>query len=133
LLKKKVFMSGRTLQQEVMRVRAKSASWRATGEIIGISGALAWRVAHGKSDSAIARHFFNMPPKSIETTPCFVCGELHKLKTCPNKSDKGRHRRAAEFSSLKRVQIFDAMLAARGTTLTEWMNSELDEYINNSG
>jgi hypothetical protein len=126
-------MDSDTLKSKVVRLRDKCESWRETGEVIGISGALAWRVAHGKSDSAVARHYFNMPPKSIETAPCPVCGELHKFKTCPRKSDKNRHRRAAEFASLKRVQMFDAMLAARGTTLTEWMNSELDEYINNSG
>lgn len=98
--------------------------------MIGISKALAWNVAHGKSDSVQARHYFGLPPKLVEVAPCAVCGEVHVQKTCARGRDtRPRHRRAGDFATQERVVLYDAMLAELGTSTTEILNRLLDKWI----
>ena len=78
-------MSMESLASRVKQLKTQKRTWVDVGEAIGISGALAWRVANGRSDSAVARHYFGMPPAVVETEPCPVCGDVHKFKTCVTK------------------------------------------------
>lgn len=88
------------LQNKMKALRARKMTWQEIGDMIGISKALAWNVAHGKSDSVQARHYFGLPPKLVEVTPCAVCGEVHVQKTCSRGRDtRPRYRLALEFTS----------------------------------
>lgn len=55
------------LAQKVMSLKIeRKLTWDKVGQIIGISGAFAYRVAHGKSDSKQARKHFNMPKTNVD-------------------------------------------------------------------
>lgn len=118
------------LQNRMKALRARKMTWQEIGDMIGISKALAWNVAHGKSDSVQARHYFGLPPKLVEVTPCAVCGEVHVQKTCARgRNTRPRYRRAGDFATQERVVLYDAMLAELGTSTTEILNRLLDKWI----
>ena len=77
-----------TLSQRIKRLRTQKQTWRAVGEEIGISGALAWKVAHGLTDSTTARAYFGLPCAPVNVLPCAVCGEVHQHKTCTAKAKR---------------------------------------------
>ena len=88
------------LQNKLKALRARKMTWQEIGDLIGISKALAWNVAHGKSDSVQARHYFGLPPKLVEIAPCAICGEVHLQKTCAaRRNTRPRYRLALEFAS----------------------------------
>jgi hypothetical protein len=77
-----------TVSYHTMRLYAQLGSWRAVGEKIGISGSLAWRVAHGRTDNAAARAYFGLPCDPVNVLPCAVCGAVHQHKTCTAASKR---------------------------------------------
>lgn len=115
-------------QSYVQALKRQKMTWQQIGDLIGISRALAWRVGHGLCDSHKARAYFGLPPKFVEVMPCRVCGEVHTHKHCPSPRDRGRYRRAAEFTQ-ERAELFDLMLDHLGQSFTEWMNDELDIWL----
>ena len=117
--------------ERVMARYFNAGTWRALAAEMGINHGLLWQVAHGKSRSNAVRVAVSLPPLSAIVTPCPDCGAVHKrLKTCDGKRvTKRRHRRAAGFATAHRARQFDAMLSERDTTLTDWMNKELSEWL----
>jgi hypothetical protein len=87
------------LQNKMNALRAQKMTWEEIGDLIGISAAFAWRVAHGKSDSHKARAYFGLPPKLVEVVPCSQCGEVHTKKTCTAGHTRPRYRLALEFDN----------------------------------
>jgi len=95
-----------SLQLSINELRARnSLTWQEIGDLIGISKSLAWRVAHGKCDSAVARHFFGLPQKMVEVLPCVVCGGVHVQKTCTAKHGRKRYRVALEFDTKEEAAL----------------------------
>lgn len=47
----------------------------------------------------------------------------------PPPPPRHRHRRAADLHTAERAAQFDAMISERDTSLTEWMNKELDRWL----
>jgi hypothetical protein len=116
--------------RRILALYSEFGTWRAVEAETGVNGGLLWQVAHGKCRSNKARVAVGLPPLFAVVKPCPDCGHVHKrLKTCDEqrKSEK-RHRRAAEFTPA-RARQFDAMLSERDTTLTAWMNEELDNWL----
>ena len=113
-----------SLEHKVKRLKSKKQTWQAVGEEIGISSALAWKVAHGKCDSAVARHYFNMPPAAVEVAPCVVCGGVHTLKTCNAKRKRNNVDRMAARLSPEDGERAREKLKAEGfksiTQFWEW-------------
>lgn len=85
------------LQNKMNALRAQKMTWEEIGDLIGISAAFAWRVAHGKSDSHKARAYFGLPPKLVEVVPCSQCGEVHTKKTCTARHTRPRIRYACDI------------------------------------
>lgn len=118
-------------QSYVQALKRQKMTWQQVGDLIGISRALAWRVGHGLCDSHKARAYFGLPPKLVGVVPCRVCGEVHTHKHCPSPRDKGRYRRAGEFATQARVEMYDAMLEECTITTTDLLNSSLDNWLAN--
>ena len=107
------------LQNKIKALKTQKRTWRDVGKIIGIDGSLAWQVAHGKCDSVVARHYFGLPPKTIEAMPCSVCGELHIKKTCSNKPRKKQYRISLQFETEEKLNSFKEDLFSRGNNRIE--------------
>ncbi len=87
---------------EIEKLRNDGQTWEDIGDLIGVSGALIWKVAHGQCDSRQIEKYFFPPCK--------------------------RHRRCAEFTA-ERVELFDEMLKGMNMSFTEYANMLLDEYV----
>lgn len=85
----------KSLSSIVKSLKTPQNTWKDVGDILGVSKSFAWRIAHGMTDSAQARHALGLPPKAVEVAPCKVCGEVHTLKKCNRKYKKGSRRRLA--------------------------------------
>jgi hypothetical protein len=104
------------LQIEIKRLKRKLGTWSKVGNELGISRSHAWRVAHGKSDSIKARHYFNLPPKMVAVKPCRVCGEVHQQKTCARQRKKRtRYRVSLEFNTWHEQQAMIELLSMCGS------------------
>lgn len=86
------------LQRRTMRLKSQNRTWEDVGESIGVSGAMAWKIANGKGDSNVARHHFQLPPRVVEVPPCAACGEVHTLKRCNKKQRRHRDRLASSLA-----------------------------------
>ena len=108
------------LQIEIKRLKRKLGTWSKVGNELGISRSHAWRVAHGKSDSVKARHYFNLPPKQVLIEPCRVCGEVHRQKTCANRRKKESVDRMPARLSKNDGKIARKKLARHGLSITDF-------------
>jgi len=119
-----------TLQEIVNNeLRTKNLSYEQLAKKIGMNRGLLWKVAHGKSDSTQARHYFNLPPKTVSVEPCRVCGEVHQLKGCNKRRKRKQIRRAVTFKSESDLLVFDSMLAASGMSFTEWVECQISSWV----
>jgi transposase len=104
------------LQIEIKCLKRKLGTWSKVGNELGISRSHAWRVAHGKSDSIKARHYFDLPPKMVAVKPCRVCGEVHQQKTCAKQRQKRiRYRVSLEFNTWYEQQAMIDLLSMYGS------------------
>ena len=87
---------------EIEKLRNSGQTWEDIGDLIGVSGALIWKIAHGYCESKQVTRFFCPPEK--------------------------RYRRCAEFTA-ERVEMFDEMLESLDMSFTEYANMLLDEYV----
>lgn len=118
-----------TLQEEVNRLKRKFGTWQKTANEIGISRSHAWNIAHGKSDSVTARHYFGLPPKMVMTEPCRLCGDVHQFKTCTSQRKKRNIDRMAASLSKEDGQIIRDNLKRLGyESITEYWHEYLFNY-----
>ena len=122
-------LAGCVVASILVILRRQGKTYEQIAERIGVSGALIWKVMKGLCTSRKARAYFGLPPKTVEVEPC-RCGEVHMFSH-PNPRDKGRHRRAGEFTG-ERVKLYDSELKKRGLTTTFILNHVLDEFLHNS-
>ena len=72
-------------------------NWRKVADVFGITGGMAYRIAHGyEPREAHIRHLLNLPAL-VELPPCKTCGGNHGMKRCPGKG-KPRARRAINLA-----------------------------------
>ena len=68
-------------------------NWRKVADVFGITGGMAYRIAHGyEPREAHIRHVLHLPAL-VEVAPCAKCGEIHLRRTCP-QTTRPRNRRA---------------------------------------
>lgn len=114
----------KALSDMVMSMKTKNNTWQQVGDTIGIVRSLAWRVAHGKCDSAVAREYFELPPKRVTVIPC-DCGEVH-MQSHPRTRDRGRYRVALEFDTPEQQRELIDLLSMIGETRKEQGNKLLE-------
>jgi len=113
----------------VLMLKFELGNYHQIFEQIGGSPALWWKVGERGVNSPKARQLLGFDPLMIKVKPC-RCGGVHKLKNCPHDRKRTKqYRRAASFESQKRMELFDEMLEYYNSTLTDWMNSSLDYYL----
>ena len=57
------------LQDKISELREKGFSYDKIGDMVGTSGAMIWKVAHGKCSSQTARVYFGLSLKPIPVVP----------------------------------------------------------------
>lgn len=106
----------------LVEMKNSGMSWRQIGDRLGVSSMLVWKVAKGRCKSNAIDAALGIEEKLIEVP------ETQAKKNYPNPRDRGRHRRAAEFTE-DRAALYDAMLVSFDMTTTEVLNSILDAWI----
>ena len=86
--------STNALAEKVSNLYAIFGTWRGVADFLETNPATARKLALGEIDSNHWRKVFGLPLKAIEITPC-SCGEIHTLKSCPNRRPKRKRRRVA--------------------------------------
>ena len=105
----------------------RSVSWRKVGEKYGITGGMAYRIAHGyEPKSAHMRAVLGLPAL-VELPPCKTCGGNHGMKNCPTKG-KPRARRAISLTDPESAActIINHMSAANVRRLVEFLDVRLE-------
>lgn len=85
------------LKKGIQTASKRGVSWRKIGLEYGITGGMAYRIAHGyEPREAHIRHTLHLPAL-VEVAPCPKCGEIHLRRTCPTTAKK-RARRAINLA-----------------------------------
>jgi hypothetical protein len=108
--------------QLLTEMKNSGMSWEEVGKKLGVSGMLAWKVCKGICKSNRINAALGLAEPIVEVP------KAQAKKHYPNPRDKGRHRRAGEFTE-ERATLYDAMLADLGTSTTDILNGVLDRWI----
>lgn len=100
-----------------------------------VSGALIWKVAHGKCESdkvqlaLVKLKLIDAPPPTVEVHVCADCGELHtQHKTCPTAKEADTRKRRAWAGSGERAEILDRIVAEQGfPSLAKMVDTWIDD------
>jgi hypothetical protein len=101
------------------------------GKIVNLFGgskAMWWKIANEGMRSGRGRKLLGLP-HMIEVLSCPTCGEVHTQKTCQHTRSKNTNKRRAIWLTPERAWLFDEMIAHLGQTFAEWMNDELDIWL----
>lgn len=116
------------LQKRAYEIVIEFGSIADAAKQLKVNRGIIHRVMNGH-DSPMLREKLGVELLEVSVRPC-SCGEVHTLKNCPHaKKKRKQFRRAASFESEERLELFDEMLLYYQSTLTDWMNSSLDYYL----
>ncbi len=98
------------LQDKIQELRLSGETYDKIGVMIGISGAMVWKINMGKCSSQAARVHFGLSVEPVPIAPC-ICGEVHVKKSCPKQGQRRpRYRLNLEFETkFQRDEMLDMM------------------------